>query len=348
MPLCLIGLGSNQGDRRTILDRALRRLAEYPGIRLVRQSSYYETAAVGGPPGQGSFLNGAALLETALGPEAVLQVLQHLEAEAGRRPTARWGPRPLDLDLLVYSDVVMDGPGLVLPHPRMAWRRFVLQPAAEIAGEMIHPTTGWTIARLWEHLNTTPTYVALAGPSGAGKTELAERLVQFAGARWIAEVADVAWSLTPRPDSVATPWHEELQWLHRRAQSLKADLPQWQEPGVWWVSDFWLGQSLAFARVRLAADQWSAFEQCWHQAAQNAIQPKLTVLLDASTDRLLERLGKRDGGKGRNLRPEQLDCIREAITACLARKEVGPVLRLVNLTVEQSACEVLAAVKSMQ
>ena len=151
MSVCLIALGSNLGDRRQTLDEAVARLARHPQLCVLATSPWIETAAVGGPPGQGDFLNGAVLLETSLPPEAVLTLLQEIETALGRRREEHWGPRSIDLDLLLYDQEVRRTPSLVLPHPRMTQRRFVLEPAAAIAASMVHPLTGWTVR---QHLDS--------------------------------------------------------------------------------------------------------------------------------------------------------------------------------------------------
>ncbi len=147
MPVCLIGLGSNEGNRQATLDAAVAELARQPQITIAAVSSWCETAPIGGPPQQARFLNGALRAETSLEPHALLSCLQRIENRLGRQRAERWGPRTIDLDLLLYDKLVLDTPSLVLPHPRMAWRRFVLKPAAEVAGAMLHPTIGWTVAR---------------------------------------------------------------------------------------------------------------------------------------------------------------------------------------------------------
>src|SRR5436305_11685098 len=98
-----IGLGSNLGDRKGILDAAVAALADAPGVAVKAVSSYHETSPVGGPAGQGAFLNAAAWLETSLDPHQLLAVLQEIEHRAGRVRKARWGERTLDLDLLIYG-----------------------------------------------------------------------------------------------------------------------------------------------------------------------------------------------------------------------------------------------------
>jgi 2-amino-4-hydroxy-6-hydroxymethyldihydropteridine diphosphokinase len=120
-----VGLGANLGDRRTALRRAVASLGGL-GER-VAVSPLYETAPVGGPP-QPHYLNAVVVLETGLGPRALLDRLLGLEREAGRIRRGRWGPRRLDLDLLLFADREIEEPGLRVPHPRMAERRFVLEP----------------------------------------------------------------------------------------------------------------------------------------------------------------------------------------------------------------------------
>jgi pantoate--beta-alanine ligase len=136
-----------------LLHRAVEQLNSDGDVRVVRKSSLRETAPVGGPAGQPNFLNGAVLVETSLSPRELLAQLMNVEQGLGRKRKEHWGPRTVDLDLLLYDDVVLETPELTLPHPRMTLRRFVLEPAAEIAGEMIHPATGRSIAELLEQLN---------------------------------------------------------------------------------------------------------------------------------------------------------------------------------------------------
>jgi 2-amino-4-hydroxy-6-hydroxymethyldihydropteridine diphosphokinase len=153
MAWCLLALGSNLGDRAELLCRAIDALSRLPHTRLTARSSWHETQPQGGPPGQGPFLNGAALLSTTLSPEALSSELLRIETALGRVRGERWGPRTIDLDLLLYDHEMRDAPELTLPHPRMASRRFVLAPAVEVAPWMVHPTSGWTIAQLLANLD---------------------------------------------------------------------------------------------------------------------------------------------------------------------------------------------------
>ena len=145
-----LGLGSNVGDRRAHLESALRGLQAR--MEVVSVSRFIATEPVGGPP-QGSFLNAVALAETGLRPRALLQLVHALEDAAGRQRGVRWGPRTLDIDLLLYGDEVVDEPGLVIPHPHLHERGFVLDPLAELAPDWVVPRLGRTVGELRESLH---------------------------------------------------------------------------------------------------------------------------------------------------------------------------------------------------
>jgi 2-amino-4-hydroxy-6-hydroxymethyldihydropteridine diphosphokinase len=152
-----IGLGSNLGDRRALLMRALDELAG-GGLRLGRRSAFYETNPVGGPPGQPPFLNAVVEAYTTFSPDDLIALLLAIETRLGRERTVPNGPRTLDLDLLFYGDLVRDDPHLTIPHPRLHERLFVLEPLIEIAPGAVHPRLGKTVAQLHaELIGVSPT-----------------------------------------------------------------------------------------------------------------------------------------------------------------------------------------------
>ncbi|OFW17018.1 MAG: 2-amino-4-hydroxy-6-hydroxymethyldihydropteridine diphosphokinase [Acidobacteria bacterium RIFCSPLOWO2_12_FULL_67_14] len=147
-----IALGSNVGDRERMLREGVAALQ--PHLRDVRVSTFHDTDPVGVGP-QPTFLNAAAVGVTVLPPRDLLQTLLDIERTLGRERPYPGAPRTLDLDLILYDDLIIDGPGLVIPHPRFRDRAFVLRPLAEIAPEWTDPVTGRTVQDLLDSLKAS-------------------------------------------------------------------------------------------------------------------------------------------------------------------------------------------------
>jgi 2-amino-4-hydroxy-6-hydroxymethyldihydropteridine diphosphokinase len=145
-----IGLGSNLGDSKAILTRAIDQLKAHPQIKLISGSRWYLTTPIGPP--QPDYLNGCITIETSLSPADLLNTLHAIEADFGRVRQEVWGARTLDLDLLLYDGQIIDLPELQIPHPRMLERAFVLVPLAEIAADWIEPRSGSSILVLCNKL----------------------------------------------------------------------------------------------------------------------------------------------------------------------------------------------------
>ena len=151
MPLVYIGFGSNIGNRLKHIQNAIHALSKTEGIVLQKTSSVYKTDPVG-YEAQAQFLNGAASIQTSLSPLSLLHTLKDIETVIGRQHRIHWGPREIDLDLLIYGDLCLQTEKLVVPHPEMHLRRFVLVPLGEIALNLVHPVFQESIQTLLERL----------------------------------------------------------------------------------------------------------------------------------------------------------------------------------------------------
>jgi len=147
MSKVFVGLGSNLGDREQNTRQALTEIEKIPRTWIWRVSSLYDSKPVG-VADQPNFLNAVAMLGTELDPETLLWNLLLIEKRMGRVRSRIWGPRVIDLDLLFYQDLVIDRPGIVVPHPELAGRAFVLKPLAELDRDFVHPLLGLSVGEL--------------------------------------------------------------------------------------------------------------------------------------------------------------------------------------------------------
>jgi len=297
----LIALGSNLGDRKANLDLAVASLSATPGVTVRAVSPYHQTTPIGGPDGQGAFLNAAARLETDLDPFELLQALHAVEAKAGRVRAVRWGERPLDVDLLTYGRRRILTPELTVPHPRMTVRRFVLAPLAEIAPDDVEITTGLTVAQLLSNLDRRPSHVVIDAPPGPSRDELVRHvLAEFPS-------IDLSASKIPPADSSQ---RQEDQWREFLGED------------GWLVSDFHLGCDSVRDKVSLA----SLYEPP-RPGLKNAFPPgrwpiKPTFIV-ALSGGILDERGPREGTGIPILWPESTEVegvAREVLAACAATR----------------------------
>lgn len=318
MTKCLISLGANLANRGSTLQSAMQQLATVPQTSLLAQSSFRETKPAGGPP-QSVYLNAAATLETSLSPQQLLAELQRIENKLGREREERWGPRTIDLDLLLYDQLELETAELMLPHPRMSFRRFVLEPAAEIAAEMVYPINAWTISRLWIHqqkslpeIGLAPTYSKHCRQSPA--TRLLKSLVSETYLQPVFR----------RDFETANPTSAQLaKWRKQRRGSKAPLLPPSDTPvrrnARWVVRDF---DSIQF-------DTEYVLEQA--QVADD-----LTAAFAESTSRLIVVW-----------QPDEAP-IMQLLDEARRNRECRPVLWIPKVSLEQARQEVIAAMAAME
>jgi 2-amino-4-hydroxy-6-hydroxymethyldihydropteridine diphosphokinase len=280
MARCLIGCGSNLGQRREQLDRALELLGFMPGVELVAVSRFHETRPVGGPGDQGAYLNGACLIETDLPPRDILGMLFAVENTLQRRRDQRWGERTIDLDLLLYDDLVVESPELTLPHPRMATRRFVLEPCAEIAAELRYPLSACTIRDLLDNISVPHPLVAVVGVPGSGATEVAAAVADATLARLIRAPGPVGRSAGGVLEAVAA-------W--RRPLSAEC----WQDDPHGTVADYWLDALPAVAAEHAGEQGWPSFTAEYEQLVGDVVSPHVAIFLRLSPAEIRSRLAFR-------------------------------------------------------
>src|ERR1043165_1405751 len=240
-----IALGSNLGDRLALLDAAVARLRARPGIEVVSVSSYHETTPVGGPPNQGNYLNEAACIKTTLTAPQLLADLLAIENELGRLRNERFGPRTLDLDLLLFGEQILEihepNCDLIVPHPRMHQRLFVLKPLAEIGPLAVHPVLQSTVKDLLDRLSS-PRFLVGQNAVVTGSTSGIGRAIALALAGASANVLIHGRRSTEAAEKVAT----ECRAFHVESQLHLANLADeeechrfvdiawdWMKPHIW-------------------------------------------------------------------------------------------------------------------
>ena len=293
---CLIGCGANEGARREQLNQAIDMLRFMPGVRLVDVSQFLETLPVGGPPGQSPYLNAACLIETTFKPAEVLDMLLAVENTLHRSRETRWGPRTIDLDLLLYDDCVLKTECLQVPHPRMTTRRFVLEPAAAIAADLKHPVAGCTIRELLENISDRHLHVAVVGVPGSGAPEIADAVADVTLSRLIHAPAPLPLSSFGAPNGEQSAIKEEpVDQLLLLSQKYAAPLlkANWPVDPHGTVTDYWIESIRLAAQTNSVSDTNKQFENAFATISQETVVPNVILLLNVNHQTLSERIAYR-------------------------------------------------------
>ena len=341
MASVLLGIGSNLGDRQQTLERALALLAALPQTKIIARSRWHATQPVGGPPGQGEFLNGAVRLETSLSAVELHRRIKALERQCGRGEGERWAARTLDFDLLLYDAEVLETAELVVPHPRMALRRFVLAPAAEVAADMLHPVLGRSIEQMLEHLDRSLPYVAITGLAAGAAEDAARSLAAQQSSRLL---SDSVASLSERAERLIKSTHcrSELELLTARAALLAVAAWPSKLPTV---SSFWWQESLALDECCGTVRQQRELVEHAAQLDPGIVTPRLLVVLDPPEIEA-SQLGLVHGqGVAHN---ERYALVREKLLALARSYGVCPMLHVTSGDPAAVLAEISAAVTAMR
>ncbi|MBN2138635.1 MAG: 2-amino-4-hydroxy-6-hydroxymethyldihydropteridine diphosphokinase [Sedimentisphaerales bacterium] len=328
-----IGIGSNLGDRRQYIASSVKLLAGVPELDLVRVSGAVET-----PPlldaGQERYLNAVAEVQTQLDAHGVLKTLGEIEILLGRTRRQRWGPRTIDLDLLLFGDEIIDTPSLAVPHPQMHLRWFVLQGLCELRSDLVHPVLGETAGVLAARLNGSsffldsarPQLISIAGVIGAGKTTLAERLSEELGCRVLREPYDTN-PFMPKVYAGRTELalDSQLYFLNGRVEQLnRGDLPAGQAV----LSDYIFEKELIYARLLLNDEQLSLYSKQYEALRDAPATPVLVIYVRDSADNCLERIHSRNRPYEQQIRKDFIDALIDDYERLFGEWKACPVIRI--------------------
>lgn len=230
MKQCLVAVGSNIGNCREHIEKALSHIDSIEKTSVVKVSDWLETAPVGSRTDR-VFLNGAILVETQRTPQQLMNDLLKIEAKGGRDRSGGSGNRPIDLDILLYEDQVIDDSYLQIPHPRMTFRRFVLGPASRIAGEYQHPIAGCDLQTLYSQLQRKRNLIVVHTDSQRQLSEL-QKAAEDTSGKHIAH--EVTWCFAQNPKAILAAMREAL-WTPRHWCVLASFSPH-ELPSQWFES----------------------------------------------------------------------------------------------------------------
>ncbi len=325
MPTCLISFGANLGEPRDTLTRVVQLLQMQEKVAVSAVSEGHLTKPVGGPPGQSDYLNAAIRIETDLAAAELQRVLQRAETLLGRTRSVRWNARLVDLDLLLYGTQTTDTPDLTVPHPRMSFRRFVLQPAVEVAGEMVHPETGLSLRSLLSHLDDADNYVALVGPTCSCLSAVVAQLVEDRSHVAVLDPHPAGRSGAAGIESTLRARVEALRSAAARAVAARSKRGPLDH--AYLISDFWCEHALVDAAVHHPSEV-GRISEVWRQLQAALPVVKLLVVMPSESS-------------------DTSAAEWRAIARHLAAAPVGPVLRLASGNLQQAVVEICAALEAM-
>ncbi|AYN69060.1 2-amino-4-hydroxy-6-hydroxymethyldihydropteridine diphosphokinase [Euzebyella marina] len=329
--LAYLSLGSNLGDTLNNLQSAVFSIQKMAGD-VQRISPIYKSSAWGFD--SDDFLNVCLSISTALSPQKLLDTLLKIESQLGRVRFKEEGyqARTIDIDILYYDRETLFTETLVIPHPEMCYRKFVLKPLADIAPQFYHPVVNKdtrnliqecrdkgrlekTVFRLYknrEELFANTNFIAIEGNIGAGKTTLAHKISEdFNGKLVLERFADNPFLPKFYEEKARYAFPLEMSFLADRYQQFTDDTSQYDLFRSFMVSDYDIYKSLIFARITLQQDEYALYRKLFHLMYKEVKKPKIYVYLYQSTDRLLENIKKRGRDYEQSIDPTYLEQINK-------------------------------------
>jgi deoxyguanosine kinase len=311
-----IGLGSNLGDRKETINKAVKMLAENEQVESVGVSELIETAPLGGAD-QPDYLNAVAEVRTALTLESFHRIMIEIENRLGRVRQEKWAPRSIDLDLLLFDDRIIDTTELIVPHPQLHLRSFVLKGLCQFKPKLIHPVMKVTVRELAARLNGSdfvlnpdkPQLISIAGNIGVVKTTLAKELT----GRLDCPVLFEPYDTNPfMPDVYAgkkeLALDSQLFFLTSRIEQLD---PKNMSPGKIYISDYVFEKEQIYARALLSSQQLALYENIYKPFSAQVTPPVLVIYMQDTPQNCLERIHSRNRPYEQQIQLSflrQLDC----------------------------------------
>lgn len=328
-----IGLGSNLGDRERSIREALQVLGGNGSVEVARVSDIQETEPLGRMD-QPKYLNGVAEIRTALKPRELLQKLKATEAALGRQPDTSWQSRPIDLDLLLFNDEVLSTAGLVVPHPEMHLRSFVLDGLCQLNPRLVHPVLKEPVSELSRRLAggnflldpQSPQLVCVSGVIGVGKTTLAKKLAEVLPATVLFEPYDTNPFLAQvYAGKAELALDSQLYFLVKRAEQLD---PQNLPRDRVFVTDYVFQKELIYARRLLDEHQLELYEAIYPPFARRAATPSVVIYLEDSPANCLTRIHSRNRPYEQRMTLEFLEMLDGDYKRLFAGWKACPVIRI--------------------
>jgi deoxyguanosine kinase len=328
-----VGLGSNLGDRKQNIDKALEILAQTDNIELLRISEVVETAPLAGDD-QPNYLNTVSEIKTSLSAQQLHSKTLAIETGLGRTRNVKWSPRTIDLDILFFGDEIISQPSLTIPHPQLHLRSFVLKGLNELSPALEHPVMKVSIQQLFSRLNgcdfipnaDSPKLISVAGIIGVGKTTLAQRLASLIGGALLLEPYDKN-PFMPEVYAGKTDLalDSQLFFLTHRLEQLAPDVLQNQKT---YITDYIFEKELIYANRQLNQTQLDLYYGIYNSLSSKVTAPVLAIYLTDTVQSCLDRIHSRNRRYEQAIELTFLDALNSDYQRLFSQWKTSPVIRI--------------------